>query len=139
MTCHRIAFASSIAHCGLLRNCVRAFGRLEGYGESFQSELELTVHEAFINAVRHGNGSDPGLPVTITMKAGGMPDSSALLVEVADCGAGFSLDGRTDFGDASGAAALSGRGLPLIAHFADAVRVERRPGGSVLLLRYIPY
>ncbi|NTU91049.1 MAG: ATP-binding protein [Chlorobiaceae bacterium] len=139
MTSHRIGLSSSIEHCGVLRQCIQAFGRMEGYDERFVSLLELSVHEAFVNAVRHGNASNPELPVTVTLNTGSDMISPSLQVEIADCGTGFTLDGRTEL-DAPGLdSAPGGRGLPLIAHFAREIRAVRKSGGSVLILSYIPY
>lgn len=139
MIVHRLAFSSSIGHCGILRRCVQLFGQSAGYSGSFISALELTVHEAFVNAVKHGNRSDPELPVVIILRDVRELDDHYLHVEVADCGKGFAFNGRRDFSEAGDPLKLSGRGVPLIVHFADSIRLERRAGGSVLLLRYIPY
>ncbi|NTU93269.1 MAG: ATP-binding protein [Chlorobiaceae bacterium] len=139
MTYQRIVFASSVAHCGAVRRFVQSFGRMEGYSEAFVSVLELCVQEAFVNAVCHGNGSDPELPVTITMRAGIDNAQTFLDVAVADRGTGFSLDGRGDFSSRESEMACSGWGVPMIVHYSDAVRVERRIDGSVLILSYIPY
>ena len=137
MSIQRLAFGSSIDHCGFLRRCVHAFGAMEGYGSSFIPVLELAVHEAFVNAVRHGNCSEPALPVSILLRDGVVGGLRVLEVEVADCGNGFALDGFLDFSDAGDTRRLSGRGLPLISRQTENVRVERRNGRSVLILRYI--
>jgi anti-sigma regulatory factor (Ser/Thr protein kinase) len=139
MTLHRISFPGSIVHCGALRRCIKAFGITEGYSSSFLSELELTLHEAFVNAVRHGNLSNPELPVSLILCDGREAGVRYLRVEVRDCGNGYSLPERHDFSRSGDARVLSGRGLPLIVHFADSVRNETRPEGSVLILHYIPY
>ncbi|NTV01269.1 MAG: ATP-binding protein [Chlorobiaceae bacterium] len=137
MSVHRLAFGSDIVHCGALRRCVQAFGSIEGHAGDFIRMLELAVHEAFVNAVIHANGSDPALPVSILLRDGSGDGGRFLEVEVADCGSGFALDGCLDFSEAGDARKLSGRGLPLIARGVESVRVERRSGGSVLILRYI--
>jgi serine/threonine-protein kinase RsbW len=136
MTLQRITLGSNIANCDALRMSVRAFGRMEVYGEAFVDALELSVHEAFVNAVVHGNRGDPALPVTVTMRNVPGDEGRRLQVEVADCGPGFSLEGREVF---PVNAALSGRGVPIILHYAESAEVERRPEGSLLRLRYIPF
>jgi anti-sigma regulatory factor (Ser/Thr protein kinase) len=137
MSIHRLAFGSSIAHCGALRRCVQAFGRTEGYGSDFIPVLELAVHEAFVNAVSHANGSEPALPVSILLRDCMDGGRRILQVDVADCGSGFNIDSPLDFSDAGDTRRLSGRGLPLISRQTQSVRVEQRNGGSVLILRYI--
>jgi len=118
---------------------VQAIGKTEGYGETFLSLLELTVQEAFVNAVRHGNRSDPELPVSIILRDGHDDAGRFLQVEVRDLGAGFLLTGLPGFDRAADPASFSGRGLPFIAHYADSLHIESRTDGSVLILRYIPY
>ncbi len=116
---------------------MQAFGKSEGYGEAFLSQLELTVHEAFVNAVMHGNGSDPDLPVTIILRENLDNGVRYLQVEIGDCGKGFLLGERHGFEKCGEPDVFSGRGLPLIAHYTDSLRSDNRPDGSVLILRYI--
>lgn len=137
MNIQRLAFGSSIDHCGVLRRCVHAFGESEGYDADFIPVLELAVHEAFVNAVTHANGSDPELPVTVLLQAGRNDGASYLQVEVNDCGRGFPVDRLADFRRAENTRNVSGRGLALISRRTESVRVEPRNGGSVLILRYI--
>ena len=139
MNVHRIAFGSSISHCAELRRIVQAFARIEGYSMTFKSELELTVHEAFVNAVLHGNGSNPELPVSITFIAGLEARGGSLQVEVRDCGEGFDSLPLRDFSITLAEPSLSGRGVPLMAHFSESLRVEKHRDGSVLILSYIPH
>lgn len=139
MNIHRFAFGSSISHCGTLKRFVHAFARIEGYSVPFMSELELTVHEAFVNAVLHGNGSNTELPVSITLIAGHESGERVLQVEVRDCGEGFDPGQVRDFELASAEPSLSGRGVPLMAHFSKSLHVEKHRDRSVLILSYIPH
>ena len=137
MSIHRLAFGSDILHCGTLRSCVQAFGKAEGYGGEFLEIVELAVHEAFVNAVRHANGSDPALPVSILLHAGRDGGSSFLQVEIADCGQGFTPVGPGEACGSGDVRKLSGRGLGMIFRGTESIRVEPRNGGSLLVLRYI--
>jgi anti-sigma regulatory factor (Ser/Thr protein kinase) len=139
MCLYRLSLPSSIDHCGLLRNCVRAFGISEGFGAEFLSVLELCIHEAFVNAAMHGNGGDTALPVCVTMRT--MPESglAPLQVEVADCGPGFELASKGVADAADCESGLSGRGVAIILHYAESARLEPLSGGSVLRLTYIPF
>lgn len=139
MSLHRLSFPSNIEQCGLLRSCIRAFGRSEGFGEEFLSSLELCVHEAFVNAVVHGNGGDSALTVTVTMRTVPEDEGGLLLVEVADCGPGFDLAACVAPAFAGRYLRLSGRGMPIILNYAQSARVEPLSGGSVLRLAYIPF
>ncbi len=139
MSLHRISLPSSIDQCGLLRNCVRAFGTSEGFGGEFLSVLELCIHEAFVNAALHGNGGDATLPVCVTMRTMPGIGIAPLLVEVADCGPGFGLASRRVADVADCKSGLSGRGVAIILHYAESARLEPLSGGSVLRLTYIPF
>jgi serine/threonine-protein kinase RsbW len=139
MTVHRISFCSSIVHCDELRRCVQAVGKTEGYSEAFLSRLELTVQEAFVNAVRHGNGSNSELPVSIVLRDGRGDSGRFLEVEVRDCGKGFVTGVRHDLDKVADPESFSGRGIPFIAHYVDSLNIDSRTDGSVLIMRYIPF
>jgi anti-sigma regulatory factor (Ser/Thr protein kinase) len=84
----------------------------------------LAVHEAMVNAHRHGGG--------VTRVTAGVDDGS-LLVNVSDRGPGFGLPESADVPDV---AAERGRGLFLIRELASDVRVAREGGNVSLLLRF---
>jgi len=123
-------------------------------GEALRDAMELAVHEAVANGLLHGNlemGSDERQTLegfrtyceTIEMRlgdpslAGRCIEISAIACEtsieltVADSGAGYDADvlGVLDAPDRK-----SGRGLPLIRHFAEDVRVGE--GGRKLTMRF---
>jgi anti-sigma regulatory factor (Ser/Thr protein kinase) len=97
------------------------------------------VHEAFVNAVRHGNRAKPDNVVVITLETGGSGENSFVEVRIRDCGDGF--DPVEEFVAACSVERLdlsNGRGLLFIHHYTESLRVERLDGGCVLVLRYIP-
>ena len=139
MNLYRIAFCSSLSHCGDLRACIRTIGRMEGYSEHFLSQLELSVHEAFVNAARHGNEENPDLFVSIIFRCGETCSGRTLQVQVADCGKGFDLTALDNSFDEESETALGGRGVRFIRHYTERIDIETTSEGSVLTLHYIPF
>jgi serine/threonine-protein kinase RsbW len=135
MTCYRLAFPSSINCCDELRESLRVVSVIEGYCGQFATELSLSLHEAFVNAVIHGNGGNDDLSVSITLRA----SADDLLVHVRDCGPGFNLDEVANPVDGENLLKQSGRGIYFIRKFTDRISQMIVPEGSVLILRYIPY
>ena len=86
----------------------------------------LVVHEALVNALRHGGG--------VTRAAAGF-DGGSLLVEVWDRGSGFRFPRSMPVPDAS---AEHGRGLFLMRRLATDARVVRSGDDVGLLLRFDP-
>ena len=139
MSHYRLSLSSSLDHCCQLRESIALFARLEGYSDLFVSGLALTVHEAFVNAVRHGNRTNPDTVVAITLKIGGSGEKSFVEARIRDCGDGF--DPEEVLAAACSVERLNlstGRGLLLMHHFTEYLRVERMDGGCVVVLRYIP-
>jgi anti-sigma regulatory factor (Ser/Thr protein kinase) len=139
MNLYRIAYGSSLSHCGDLRGFVKTIGRMEGYGESFLSQFELSVHEAFVNAVRHGNKENPDLFVSVVFRCGETFFGRSLTVQVTDRGKGFDLRTLDTRNDNEGYAALGGRGVRYIRHYTERVDIETSSEGSVITLHYIPF
>jgi anti-sigma regulatory factor (Ser/Thr protein kinase) len=138
MNLYRIALESSIGHCGELRRCVNAIGRIEKYRDPFLSQLVLSVHEAFVNAVRHGNDENADLFVSIVFRCGQTLSGRSLQVQVKDRGKGFDLNTINDRACNEGVATLGGRGVGFIRHYAEKLDIETTSDGSVLTLHYIP-
>ncbi|NTU58293.1 MAG: ATP-binding protein [Chlorobiaceae bacterium] len=139
MNIYRIAFCGSITRCGELRGCVNTVCRIEGYSEKFIPVLELAVHEAFVNAVLHGNKECPDGPVSVVFRCRQSVSGRSLQVDVADCGKGFDLKKLDTPADDDESSALNGRGLRIIRHFAESIDIGTSSDGSVLSLHYIPF
>ena len=84
----------------------------------------LAVHEAMVNAHRHGGG--------VTRVTAGV-DGGSVVVHVSDRGPGFGLPESADIPDV---AAERGRGLFLIRELASDVHVARDGRDVSLLLRF---
>jgi len=89
--------------------------------DQLQARLQLGLHEALVNAVRHGNGCDPHKCVRIRR----IETPNWWIWQVQDEGPGLPCSGRMaqlpEHCDAT-----AGRGLFLIQHCFDDVRWSRR-------------
>jgi len=107
-----------------------------GFGEDFRAVLELTVKEAFVNAIVHGNRRQTALPVVVTFVVENV--SGSLLVSLRDCGSGFNPEDLPDPTEADFLQRTSGRGVYIIRRNAEIVEVRRDADGFTLTLRYPP-
>ncbi|HHE31425.1 MAG TPA: ATP-binding protein [Chlorobaculum parvum] len=139
MSYYRLALPSQVEQVARLRRWVAALANIEGYGKRCALELELVMHEAFVNAVVHGNLGPSRHPVVTLFNAGWNGTARFLDIRMRDFGAGF--DPAPHLAVAGSEAARSragGRGLLLMSHYADSLSVEQLPDGCVVLMRYIP-
>jgi serine/threonine-protein kinase RsbW len=88
--------------------------------------VELALEETLMNAVKHGNGSDPSKMVKFDCKL----SQEKIYVRVEDEGQGFDPNSLADPRDPENQMVVSGRGVLLIQHFAT--RVEWNDRGNVI-------
>lgn len=88
--------------------------------------MELTISESMINAIQHGNKSDPTKNAKLTISSDG--DNIEVIVE--DQGKGFTLDTVADPTDNANLLKPSGRGILIIRSFMDEVDLSEREGGG---------
>ena len=93
--------------------------------------VHLTLEEAFLNAVKHGNKMDPTKKVTVAYCV----DSEKINISITDEGNGFDPESVADprFGDKL--FEPGGRGLLLMNSYMDIVEYNKR-GNSVHMVRY---
>jgi serine/threonine-protein kinase RsbW len=91
--------------------------------------IELTISESMINAIQHGNKSDPAKQATLKISSTG--DSLEIIVE--DQGNGFTFDKIADPTDTANLLKPSGRGILIIRSFMDEVDLTEREGGGCRL------
>jgi serine/threonine-protein kinase RsbW len=91
----------------------------------------MAVRESVVNAITHGNASDPAKIVFIDFTT--TPDSNPadLVVRVRDQGAGFDPDAIKDPLTPENMLSTSGRGVFLIRQFMDDVQIRRAPEGGM--------
>ena len=88
--------------------------------------IKLALHEAIINAVKHGNKMNPNLPVQVDIKK----DEGQVVIQVKDQGDGFDYKNLPDPITPENLEKLNGRGLFLIQNAMD--RVEYADGGRII-------
>lgn len=94
--------------------------------------LKTAVSEAAMNAIEHGNGFDPSVPVTVTV----FGSVQRLLVRIEDAGSGPVVDGAVPNLDAklAGTQSPRGWGLFLIDQMVDELRHDSSDGRHTIEL-----
>jgi serine/threonine-protein kinase RsbW len=93
--------------------------------------IHLSLEEAIVNAVRHGNGGDPNKKVVINY----LVNDNAVDVRIADQGTGFKPETVPDCRSPENILKLGGRGLLLMKNYMDVVEYNDR-GNEVHLVKY---
>ncbi|MFA6498051.1 MAG: ATP-binding protein [Desulfurivibrionaceae bacterium] len=83
--------------------------------------INLALHEAVVNAWRHGNQKDPNLAVTVRWRI-----NEDLVLEVLNEGEGFDFQSITDPRACENISRSCGRGIAIIAYLADQVSLHDR-------------
>ena len=95
--------------------------------------LHVALGEALVNAILHGNGSDPSKQVAVRVVCA----HAAIEVEVRDGGAGFDPAAVPDPTTPDGIAAPGGRGIFLIRQLVDDVRFNEKGNAIWMTLRRV--
>ncbi|MEA3225614.1 MAG: ATP-binding protein [Planctomycetota bacterium] len=93
--------------------------------------VHLTLEEAFLNAVKHGNKMDPTKKVKVDYAV----NSEKVEISITDEGNGFTPDGVADPRFGTGLYEPGGRGLLLMNSYMDEVKYNEQ-GNSVYMVRY---
>ena len=113
--------------------CKQILSKLEEY--NFDKDdifaVHLTLEEAFLNAVKHGNKMDPTKKVKIDYTV----DSEKVEISITDEGNGFEPDAVVDPRFGAGLYEPGGRGLLLMNSYMDTVKYNEQ-GNSVFMVRY---
>ena len=139
MTAYNLLLSSSYDECQKLQEFLDVMTDREGYSEAFLHELEFVVKEAFVNAVKHGNGEDKAAAVNLRFEHVSENGEQALFVEVADSGSGFAVHEIDNPTSQSLLMKSSGRGVFLMRAFAEIVGQESDEDGWRLRLKMRPF
>jgi len=93
--------------------------------------VHLTLEEAFLNAVKHGNKMDPTKKVKVDYSV----TSEKVEITITDEGAGFEPESVDDPRFGEGLYEPGGRGLLLMNSYMDIVKYSEH-GNSVYMVRY---
>jgi anti-sigma regulatory factor (Ser/Thr protein kinase) len=111
--------------CDRLQGTLKAAAVRWNIRQERRFDILLAVREALTNAVFHGNGGRPGSAVSLRCRPD--PEHGLLVVSVTDEGPGFDLAAHRGPEDPL---SERGRGIPLIRHHAQDVRMK----GSALTM-----
>jgi len=130
---------STLDALDLVQAVTEHIARRVGLDEESLHWTTMAVRESVINAIVHGNKSDPAKLVFIDFAATPESDPVDLIVSVRDQGPGFDPSRLNDPLTPDNVLKASGRGIFLIRQFMDDVSVERaRQGGmEVRMLKHI--
>jgi serine/threonine-protein kinase RsbW len=105
-----------------------------GFAEEDLHKITMSVREAAVNAVLHGNAYDPHKKITVEYETG----PNTLQITITDQGRGLK---ETDIPDPTAEENLlktSGRGIFLIRSFMDEVKIrDLHPGTEITLVKHV--
>lgn len=101
------------------------------FNEEQLHDIKLSLEEALVNAIKHGNKLDLRLSVSVSAES----SDNALAITVTDQGKGYDFKNVPDPTNAANLSKLSGRGVFLIHNRMD--KVEFLSGGcSIKMIKY---
>jgi serine/threonine-protein kinase RsbW len=130
----KLTIPSEVRLVDLVHTVAEKLAEIVGLDEEEGLNAALAVREALINAIVHGNRSNPALDVQVTLTA----SASSLEASVVDRGKGFDAVATPDPTLGENRLKTSGRGLLLIRAFVDDVKfryLEGR-GMEVTLIKF---
>ena len=127
----KLELNSRITYVDLVHELTEDLARRARFAKSAALDLALAVREAFINAVKHGNGMDESKKVEVEFER----NESWFRVHVRDEGRGFDWNHTADPRAEENLDRTCGRGIFFMKNFVDEVSFHRRPGkGTEVLL-----
>ncbi|SNS48551.1 serine/threonine-protein kinase RsbW [Granulicella rosea] len=134
-TTSRVSFtlSSSLDTVRTLEQTAESWARQAGFDDDTVGNIAMSVREATVNAVMHGNRYEAGLSVTASFEL----TPQALIVKLADQGPGLDVDSVPDPLAPENILRGSGRGIFLIRAFMDEVNFRQlHPGTEVTLVKH---
>ena len=119
-----ISLASRVEYLNLLHTASEEICRILNLDEDTAMNMALALHEAAINAMKHGNRLDAAKKVTVSFKI----DPGKLTIKVKDEGEGFDWSHVRDPRSPENLDRTNGRGIFLMRSFVDEVDYEHIPG-----------
>jgi len=105
-----------------------------GFGEDDLHKITMSVREAAVNAVLHGNAYDPSKKIMVAYET----SPNTLAITITDEGKGLSEDEVPDPLAEENLLKTSGRGIFLIRSFMDEVRIrDLHPGTEITLVKHV--
>lgn len=105
-----------------------------GFAEDDRHKIAMSVREAAVNAVLHGNSYDPGKKITVEYEM----TSEKMSIVITDQGVGINEQTLPDPLAEDNLLKSSGRGIFLIRSFMDEVRIrDLHPGTEITLVKHV--
>ena len=118
----KLVLSSEVRLIDLIHTAAEKMAHIAGFDADDALNVGIAVREGAINAIVHGNGSDPKLEVHVTLTA----NDDGFFAHITDEGDGFDPDAAPDPTQGDALLASSGRGLLLMRAFVDDVVYVRR-------------
>jgi serine/threonine-protein kinase RsbW len=105
-----------------------------GFGEDDLHKITMSVREAAVNAVLHGNAYDPSKKIMVAYET----SPNTLAITITDEGKGLSEEEVPDPLAEENLLKTSGRGIFLIRSFMDEVHIrDLHPGTEITLVKHV--
>ena len=122
---------STLEALDLVQAVTEHIARRLGFDEDSLHWTTMAVRESVVNAITHGNASDPAKIVFIDYTATPEFEPADFIVSVRDQGRGFDPETVKDPLTPENVLSTSGRGVFLIRQFMDDVSMQRAPQGGM--------
>lgn len=122
---------STIEALDLVQAVTEHITRRLGFDEEALHWTAMAVRESVVNAITHGNGSDPAKIVFIDYSVAFESAAADFIVAVRDQGRGFDPETVKNPLTPENMLNANGRGVFLIRQFMDAVSIRRAPEGGM--------
>ena len=126
----RLTIPSSLKHIKPTVHTILGILRKNGVDESVVFDIRLSVEEALINAIRHGNRLDERLSVHVDFSYEG--DTVSLTIE--DMGEGFDYHTLPNPTHEDNVLKTMGRGIFLVRHLMDRVEFNEK-GNRITMIK----
>jgi len=105
-----------------------------GFSDDDRFKIMISVREAAVNAVLHGNAYDPDKSITVVYDT----EPGHLAVSISDQGKGIQMEKLPDPLHEDNRLKTSGRGIFMIRSFMDEVQVrDVKPGTEITMVKHI--
>ena len=130
----RVAYTldSTLDSVNMVEQTAEQLATKAGFSDEDLHKITMSVREAAVNAVLHGNAYDPGKKITVAYET--TPEK--LAITISDEGSGMDPESLPDPLAEENLLKTSGRGIFLIRSFMDEVKIrDLHPGTEIVLIK----
>ena len=132
----RVAYTldSTLDSVNMVEQTAEQLAQKAGFSDEDLHKITMSVREAAVNAVLHGNAYDPGKKITVAYET----TSDKLAITISDEGKGLDASDIPDPLAEENLLKTSGRGIFLIRSFMDEVKIrDLHPGTEIVLIKHM--